>query len=239
MFFQWKFISAWHSFQWLCPWGLGRGEVTKQAVSLGRVFYACLIWHCPFLLGSQSACRKHTFSYSSPGPSLLNEATLAVTGGLWLPISELSCQVHFISCELLPLKLNSINKKGLYSIGLFFFSLGSEIWKDNVTGIYLIIQSPPYLVYFLRKPRDERGSEIYRLCTWRGFVVCGFGLPFMKRKLIFSSLQHWSHAWCDFVVVRVNMITGYLILVGDCAYVESVHRSKAFFVGTSIVIKQI
>lgn len=35
------------------------------------------------------------------------------------------------------------------------------------------------------------------------------------------------------------MITGYLILVGDCAYVESVHRSKAFFVGTSIVIKQI
>lgn len=199
MFFQWKFISAWHSFQWLCPWGLGRREVTKQAVSLGRVIYACLIWHCPFLLGSQSACRKHTFSYSSPGCSLLNEATPAVTEGLWLPISGLSCQVHFISCELLPLKLNSINKKGdvLVStvLDFFFFSLGSEIWKDNVGGIYLIIQSPPppYLVYFLRKPRDERGSEIYRLGMWRGFVVCGFGLPCMKRKLWFLAAFNTDH----------------------------------------------
>lgn len=81
-------------------------------------------------------------------------------------------------------KLNQDDILVSTALDFLFFSRGSEIWKDIIGGIYFIMQSAKYLVSFLRKPRDERGSAIYSLRTWRGFV-CGFGLPCLNSKLWF------------------------------------------------------
>lgn len=179
-----------------------------------------------FPLGELLACRKHTFSYS-PEHSFLNKANPAVTGGLWLPISGLKYQVHFnlIWSSVSQTKLNQQQRWYFspYIIGLFLFLSWFRNWKNNIDGIYFIIQSPQYLVYFLTQPRNERGSEIYRHSMWRGF-----GLPCMNSKLILAAFQYLSEARWDFVVVRFKRATWYLISVSDCAHIDSVHRSMTF-----------